>query len=131
MKKFLVPILLLFFYSCETPLNEIVVYSGYWRVICSNPANIALPEFTIVVKDDGTFNNKVSIYPNVDTVFLMGKMDNNGTLSAQFGDSLGVNKYGEFYGSFYEVSGIRYGDGKWKDTVHGSFSYGTWKAKNN
>lgn len=131
MKKFFILISLLFFYSCETPLNDIVVFSGYWKVICNNSSNSQLPEFTIVIKDDGTFLNKVKIYPNVDTVFVMGAIDNNGTLLGKFGDSLGTNKTGNFSGSFYEINGVRYGTGIWSDTLHGANSHGTWVAKNN
>jgi hypothetical protein len=131
MKKFFIIISLLFFYSCETPLNDIVVFSGYWRIICSDPSNNRLPEFTIVITDDGTFSNKVKIYTNVDTVFLKGAIDNNGTISAQFGDSLGVNKSGSFTGTFYELNGAKYGSGTWKDTLRGANSYGTWLAKSN
>jgi hypothetical protein len=131
MKKFFILISLLFFYSCETPLNDIVAYSGYWRIICSNPSNTQLPEFTIVIIDNGTFSNKVKIYPNVDSVFLKGAIDNNGTIIAQFGDSLGTNKTGSFSGSFYEVNGIKYGTGTWIDTLRGANSRGTWTAKNN
>jgi len=131
MKKFLIIISLLFFYSCETPLNDIVVFSGYWRVICSNPSNNQLPEFTIVITDDGTFSNKVKIYPNVDSVFVRGAIDNNGTILAQFGDSLGVNKTGIFSGTFYEINGAKYGSGTWIDTARGTNSHGTWLARSN
>lgn len=131
MKKLFLLILLVFFYSCETPLNDIVVYSGYWTVICTNPSNFQFPEFTIVVKDNGTFRNKANIYSNIDTVFVMGTIDNNGVLVGQFGDSLGTYKYGDFSGNFYEESGIRYGTGTWNDTLHSPNSYGKWKAKSN
>lgn len=131
MKKIFILIISVFLFSCETPLNDIVIFSGYWRVICSNSSNSQLPEFTIVIKDDGTFLNKVKIYPNTDTVFIMGAIDNNGTLLAQFGDSLGTYKTGNFSGSLYEINGVRYGTGIWNDTIHGSNSFGTWIAKSN
>jgi hypothetical protein len=129
MKKIFILISLFFFCSCETPLNDIVVFSGYWKVICSNTANNQLPEFTVVIIDDGTFTNKVKIYPNVDTVFIKGAIDNNGVLLAQFCDSLGINKTGSFSGNFYEVNGLRFGSGIWSDTIRGSDSRGTWTAK--
>lgn len=131
MKKLFILIPLLFFYSCETPLNDIVVFSGYWRVICSNPSNNQLPEFTIIIMDNGTFSNKVKIYSNVDSVFVKGAIDNNGIILAQFGDSLGVNKTGVFSGNFYEINGARYGTGIWNDTIRGANSQGTWIAKSN
>jgi hypothetical protein len=131
MKKFFILISLLFFYSCETPLNEIVVFSGYWRVICNNSSNTQLPEFSIAIKDDGTFSNKVKIYPNVDSVFVKGTVDNNGTLVGQFCDSLATYKTGSFSGTLTEINGIRYGSGTWIDTVRGANSRGTWTAKSN
>jgi hypothetical protein len=131
MKKFFIIISLLFFYSCETPLNDIVVFSGYWRVIFTDHNNTRLPEFSITIKDDGTFSNKIKIYPNIDTVFLKGAIDNNGTISAQFGDSLGINRSGSFIGTFYEINGAKYGSGTWKDSLRGPDIYGTWLAKSN
>ena len=131
MKKFFILISLLFFYSCETPLNEIVVFSGYWRVICNNSSNTQLPEFSIAIKDDGTFSNKVKIYPNVDSVFVKGAVDNNGTLVGQFCDSLATYKTGNFSGTLTEINGIRYGSGTWIDTVRGANSRGNWTAKSN
>jgi hypothetical protein len=131
MKKFFILISLLFLYSCETPLNEIVVFSGYWKVICNNSSNSQLPEFSIAIKDDGTFSNKVKIYPNVDSVFVKGAVDNNGTLVGQFCDSLATYKTGNFSGTLTEINGIRYGSGTWIDTVRGANSRGNWTAKSN
>lgn len=131
MKKVFILISLLFFYSCETPLNEIVVFSGYWKVICNNSSNTQLQEFSIAIKDDGTFSNKVKIYPNVDSVFVKGMVDNNGTLVGQFCDSLATYKTGNFSGTLTEINGIRYGSGTWIDTVRGANSRGNWTAKSN
>lgn len=131
MKKILIIISLLFLYSCETPLNEIVPFSGYWRVIFVNQSNQQLPEFTIVIKDDGTFSNKVKIYNGVDSVFLKGAVDNNGTILGQFGDSLGTVKTGSFNGVLNEINGAKYGSGTWSDTARGSNSKGTWITKSN
>lgn len=131
MKKFIIIILAVFLYGCETPLNDIVAFSGYWRVICSNNSNTQLPEFSIVIKDDGTFSNKVKIYPNVDTVFVKGAVDNNGTLVGQFCDSLATYTTGSFSGTLTEINGIRYGSGTWIDTVRGANSRGTWTGKSN
>ena len=131
MKKILFFILLLYWYGCESPLNEIVPFSGYWNVVCFNSSGSQLPMFTILIKDDGTFSNKVKIYANVDTVFVKGAIDNNGIILAQFSDSLGNNKTGNFSGSFHEINGVKYGSGIWSDTIRGAGSIGTWTAKSN
>jgi len=129
--SFILLVLIIYAGCKENPLNEVSVFSGPWKIDMSYNNSATYREASILIKDDGTFCNKVFIYPGNTYLFIQGSINVNGDFTAQFGDSCGVNLSGSASGSFSETAGITLGTGDWNDTIRSPLAKGTWIARRN
>ncbi len=128
----LILFVLIIYTGCkENPLTEVSIYNGPWKIDMSYNNSSIYREASILIKDDGTFCNKIFIYPGIAYLFIQGNININGDFTAQFGDSCGVNLTGSVSGSFSESAGITIGTGEWNDTLRSSSAKGTWIVRRN
>ena len=83
----------------------------------------------VIIKDDGTFCNKLFEYPSRDSVTFQGLIDNYGRITGNFSTVCGGTQRGAVDGGFTEVSGVLYGYGRWVDTLVWHSAIGTWLSK--
>jgi len=115
----------------ENPLTEVSIYNGPWKIDMSYNNSSTYREASILIKDDGSFCNKIFIYPGNAYLFIQGNININGDFTAQFSDSCGINLTGSVSGNFSESVGITIGNGGWNDTLRSSSAIGTWIARRN
>ena len=129
--SFVLLVLIVYTGCRENPLNEVSIFSGPWKIDMSYNNSSTYREASILIKDDGTFCNKIFIYPGNAYLFIQGNINVNGDFTAQFSDSCGINLTGSVLGNFSESAGITIGNGGWNDTTRSSYAKGTWIARRN
>ena len=119
-------ILMLRITACtETPIEQIVTFSGTWKISFNNATGQYIGESTVTIEDDGSFCSIVDLSSGVNNVFVKGKVAFNGRITGGFTGACSQTAVGNFSGDFDELLGAGFASGIFSDTATGS---GNWYA---
>ena len=119
-------------YGCsETPITQIVPYSGSWNFTFTNNHNIAFARAFITVQDTGNFCGKVTVIQSGEIFYLIGGITFEGVITGGFSSSCQGQITGSLNGTFNELMGAVYASGTFNDTTRNPGYKGTWQAKRN
>ncbi len=119
-------ILMLRITACtETPIEQIVTFSGTWKISFNNATGQYIGESTVTIEDDGSFCSIVQLSSGVNNVFVKGKVAFTGNITGGFTAACSQNAAGNFSGDFDELLGAGFASGIFSDTATGS---GNWYA---
>lgn len=113
----------------ETPISEIVVYSGSWTVILEKQDASLLGQCNTQIEDDGSFCSEISISGSQNLVRLKGQVLSSGVVSGGFAANCGQTAAGVFEGDFGELLGAGYASGTFNYSGNPGIGSGTWYAR--
>lgn len=123
---FILLILMMKVMACtETPIGQIVTFSGTWKISFNNASGQYIGESTVTIEDDGSFCSIVQLSSGVSNVFVKGKVAFTGSITGGFTSACSQNAVGNFSGEFDELLGAGFASGVFSDTATGS---GKWYA---
>jgi hypothetical protein len=123
---FIILILMIRITACtETPIEQIVTFSGTWKISFNNASGQYIGESTVTIEDDGSFCSIVQLSSGVSNVFVKGKVAFTGSITGGFTGACSQNAVGNFSGEFDELLGAGFASGVFSDTATGS---GKWYA---
>jgi hypothetical protein len=117
--------------GCETPISQIVPYSGNWKFTFSYDNGTAFANSFITIQDTGDFCGKISVIENGNEFSIQGDVSGYGIITGGFADSCSGSVTGNITGSFTELMGAGYASGTFTDTLQNQSYKGTWQASRN
>lgn len=117
--------------GCETPVSQIVPYSGYWSFTFSYDDGTAFANSAIKIQDTGAFCGQLIIAGSSTVVFIKGDVSGDGKISGGFADECQGNISGSIIGTFTELMGAGYASGTFSYTIQNPNYKGTWQARRN
>jgi len=117
--------------GCETPINQIVGYSGSWKFTFTNDNGTALGNSILTIQDTGAFCGKFSVIATGSQYYIKGSVTADGVVSGGFTNGCDSSVAGNINGTFTELMGAGYASGSFSDTLHSPNNKGTWQARRN
>ena len=117
--------------GCETPVSQIVPYSGNWRFIFTYTDGNAFADSYITIQDTGAFCGKLTFSGSGTPIYIQGDVSGTGQISGGFANDCSGSVRGSLNGSFTELMGAGYASGTFNDTLKNPGYKGTWMARRN
>lgn len=117
--------------GCETPISQIVPYSGNWRFIFTYTDGNAFADSYITIQDSGAFCGKLTVSGSGTVVYIQGDVSGSGQITGGFANDCSGSVRGSFTGSFTEIMGAGFASGTFSDTIKNPLYKGTWIARRN
>lgn len=117
--------------GCETPVSQIVPYSGNWRFIFTYTDGSSFADSYITIQDTGAFCGKLTFSRTDSAIYIQGDVSANGQITGGFANDCSGSVRGNLSGSFTELMGAGFASGTFSDTVINSIYKGSWIARRN
>ncbi|MBK8552484.1 MAG: hypothetical protein IPL53_15990 [Ignavibacteria bacterium] len=117
--------------GCETPIGQIVPYSGNWKFTFSYDNGSVFASSNILIQDTGAFCGKITVMETGNIFYIKGDVSGYGEITGGFADSCSAPVTGKIIGSFTELMGAGYASGTFTDTLQNPGYKGTWQARRN
>lgn len=117
--------------GCETPISQIVPYSGNWKFIFTYTNGNAFADSYIAIQDTGAFCGKLTVSGTTTVFYIQGDVSGEGQISGGFADDCSGSVSGSLSGSFTEIMGAGFASGTFSDTTKNPGYIGTWIARRN
>ncbi|MCX6161406.1 MAG: hypothetical protein NTV87_08755 [Ignavibacteriae bacterium] len=117
--------------GCETPIYQIVGYSGSWKFDYKYDNGTPFGQSILTIQDTGSFCGKFMIISTGGQYYVKGRVTADGLVYAGFANGCDSVVTGNISGTFTELMGAGYASGKFSDTLRNSAYKGTWQARRN
>lgn len=117
--------------GCETPVSQIVPYSGNWSFAFTYNNGTAFASSNITIQDTGAFCGKLSVIGTGNEFYIQGDVSGDGNVSGGFANDCSGSVTGNMSGVFTELMGAGYASGTFTDTLQNPNYKGTWQARRN
>ena len=115
----------------ETPITQIVPYSGSWNFTFTYNNGVTFAQSYITVQDTGDFCGKLTVIENGSVFYIKGGITYQGDITGGFAGNCESQANGTLNGTFIELMGAVYASGTFNDTLRNPDYKGTWQAKRN
>lgn len=117
--------------GCDSPVSDIVPYSGNWSFTFSYVNGTAFAVSEVSVQDEGDFCEKLVLSGSGTEFYIKGEVTADGVVNGAFANDCSGALSGSLNGKFTELMGAGYASGTFSDTLRNSNYKGTWKARRN